>query len=97
MAKQKTSNKSTKKTAKKRTLKDKLNEVISEVQSTCKAKGWTCRVESVDDQKWKYASVTVKRWLSGSGEVTGLFNITLNGRAGREKLDRDISDKAALK
>lgn len=78
MAKQKTSKKSTKKAPQKRTLKKKLNEVISVVAATCEAKGWSHSIESIDDQKWKYTSITIERWVS-NGKITGLLNISING------------------
>lgn len=60
-------------------LKDKLNQAVNVVISTCDAKGWTYQLASFDEKKWKYASLTVKRWLSGAGEVTGLLNLSING------------------
>lgn len=60
-------------------LKDKLNQAVNVVISTCDAKGWTYQLVSFDEKKWKYASLTVKRWLSGAGEVTGLLNLSING------------------
>lgn len=62
-----------------RSLKDRLSQAINVVISTCEAKGWTYHVDSLDETRWKYASLTVKRLLSGAGEVTGLLNLSING------------------
>lgn len=81
MSEQKKSEESSKgdKQMQEQSLKDKLNQVIRIVTSTCEAKGWTYQIDSLDKKKWKYVSITVKRWLSGSGEVIGLLNLSING------------------
>jgi hypothetical protein len=63
----------------KQSLKDKLNEVISIVESTCEAKGWAYRIDSVDKNNWKYASITVQRLVSGAGQIDGKLDLSING------------------
>lgn len=61
---------------------DRYNEVLDVVDNTCKVKGWACRISSVDEDNFRYASLTAtKRFESSSyagEEVVGQFNLTVD-------------------
>jgi hypothetical protein len=56
---------------------ERFNEVLNCVIETAKAKGWTVKLASKDDKKWKYASVAVNRWTTGS-TVNAVLDITID-------------------
>lgn len=59
-----------------RTAKERFSEVVESIIGTAEAKGWTVKVASHDNKKWKYASVEVSRSTGGS-VVQGMFDIDI--------------------
>lgn len=60
---------------------EKLREVIKVVEQVCNAKGWTSDVTSRDYVNWKYASVSVRRYVPAgfsSETITGVFDISID-------------------
>lgn len=60
---------------------EKLREIIGIVERVSKAKGWSSHVTSKDEDNWKYASVSVSRYVSTglAGEnIAGVFDISLD-------------------
>jgi hypothetical protein len=60
---------------------EKLREVIEVVKRVCKAKGWLSEVMSQDSDNWKYASVSVGRYVPahfGGEKITGVFDVSID-------------------
>jgi hypothetical protein len=58
----------------------KMREVLEVVHRTCSAKGWESYTSNLDENNWKYATVSVKRFVSSSfsgDTITGIFEFTL--------------------
>lgn len=59
---------------------NKMREVLEVVHKTCSAKGWKSYNSNIDEENWKYATVSVERYVSSgySGDrITGIFEITI--------------------
>lgn len=60
--------------------KDKMSDVLVIIHKTCEAKGWGARTSNIDETYWKYATISVERFISGeySGStITGIFEVAL--------------------
>ena len=61
---------------------DKMREVLNVIHKTCDAKGWKSYNSNLDEENWKYATVSVERYvISGhSGDtITGIFEVVVEG------------------
>lgn len=59
---------------------NKMREILEVVHRTCSAKGWKSYTSNLDEDNWKYATVSVERYVSSgySGDtITGIFELTL--------------------
>ena len=60
---------------------NKMREVLDVINKTCDAKGWKSYNSNLDEENWKYATVSVERYvMSGySGDkITGIFEVAVD-------------------
>jgi len=55
----------------------KLNEVIEKLVSTAEAKGWTWEITAKDTKNFRYATISVNRYLEAA--ISAAFEITCDG------------------
>lgn len=56
-----------------------LNDLVNMVINTSRTKGWDVYLKSIDDDNWRYASLSVSR-REGYQEVTALIEISCNSK-----------------
>lgn len=59
----------------------KLREVLDIIHRTCDAKGWQSYTSNLDEEDWRYATVSVERSVTSeytSETITGIFEITVD-------------------
>ncbi|MDQ3818645.1 MAG: hypothetical protein M3362_13340, partial [Acidobacteriota bacterium] len=59
----------------------RLREVIEIVLSTCKAKGWDAEIRNLDQENWRYATVSVERVMKvgySYDTIRGNLDITVD-------------------
>lgn len=59
--------------------RERIKEIEKVLSSVCKGKGWEAIVSNQDEENWKYTTISVSKYTSGS-KVNGTFEITLDGR-----------------
>lgn len=61
---------------------ERLREVLGIIEDICKAKGWVFYESSLDEDNWRYATISVERSVPTAGireTITGVFDISVNG------------------
>lgn len=60
---------------------NELREVLDVIYRTCNAKGWKSYESNLDEENWRYATVSVERSVSvgyTDENITGIFEITVD-------------------
>jgi hypothetical protein len=61
----------------------RLREVLGIILQTCRAKGWKALVSNIDEENWRYATISVSRTVTTGTfpieTVNGVFDITIDG------------------
>lgn len=60
---------------------NELREVLNVIYRTCNAKGWESYESNLDEENWRYATVSVERSVSvgyTDENITGIFEITVD-------------------
>lgn len=59
--------------------RERIRNVEEVIFSVCTGKGWEASVSSQDEENWKYATISVTKYIGG-GRINGTFEITLDDR-----------------
>lgn len=60
---------------------NKMSEVLNVIHNTCEAKGWRAYSSDIDEKNWKYATVSVERYVTGeySGNtITAILEVVVD-------------------